>query len=85
MSIKNNETERLARQVAKETGESLTKTIEISLREQLQRLKQAPRGRIMNAELEDILRRVHSLPTRDTRPEAEILGYDRHGMPTDDR
>ena len=83
--IKNSETERLARQVAKETGESLTEAIESSLRERLRRLEQARHGRIMKGKLEDILRRVDSLPTQDTRPESEILGYDQHGMPTDDR
>jgi antitoxin VapB len=81
LSIKNSETERLARQVAKEAGESLTEAIESSLRERLQRLKQRPRGRIMTEKLEDILRRVDSLPTLDTRSEEEILGYDAQGVP----
>jgi antitoxin VapB len=81
LSIKNTETERLARQVAKETGESLTEAIASALRERLQRLKQRRHGRIMNDKLEDILRRVDSLPTRDTRPDVEILGYDEQGMP----
>ncbi len=81
LSIKNSETERLAREVAKEAGESLTEAIESALRERLQRLKRRRHGRIMNHKLEDILRRVDGLPTRDTRPEAEILGYDEQGVP----
>jgi antitoxin VapB len=81
LSIKNSETERLARQVARETGESLTEAIESALRERLQRLKQRRHGRILNDKLEDILRRVDNLPTRDTRPDAEILGYDEQGLP----
>jgi len=81
LSIKSNETERLARQVARETGESLTKAIETALRERLQRLKQRRHGRVMNDKLEDILRRVDNLPTRDNRPVDEILGYDEHGAP----
>ena len=81
LSIKNSETERLARQVARETGESLTEAIASALRERLQRLKQRRHGRIMNDKLEDILRRVDSLPARDTRPDVEILGYDEQGMP----
>jgi antitoxin VapB len=81
LSIKNGEAERLARQVAKETGESLTKAIESALRERLLRLKQRRHGRIMNDKLEDILQRVDNLPARDTRPDDEILGYDQHGMP----
>ena len=35
----------------------------------------------MSDKLEDILRRVDGLPARDTRPEAEILGYDEQGVP----
>ena len=79
LSIKNNETERLARQVARETGESLTEAIGTALKERLQRLKQKHQGRTMTTKLDDILRRVDSLPTLDTRPEAEILGYDDQG------
>ena len=81
LSIKNSETERLARQVAQETGESLTVAIQSALKERLQRLKQKRPGRIMTTKLDDILRRVDSLPTLDTRPEAEILGYDDQGVP----
>jgi antitoxin VapB len=81
LSIKNNETERLARQVARETGESITEAIERALQERLQRLNQRPQRRIMTEKLEDILRRVDALPALDTRPEDEILGYDKQGIP----
>jgi antitoxin VapB len=81
LSIKNKETERLARQVAREAGESLTAAIATSLKERLQRLKQRQRERIITEKLEDILMRVDSLPTLDTRPEDEILGYDDQGVP----
>ena len=85
LSIKNSETERLARQVARETGESLTEAIESALKERLQRLKRRHQGRIMSEKLHDILRRVDSLPMLDTRPEAEILGYDDQGCPANGR
>jgi antitoxin VapB len=81
LSIKNSETERLAREVARETGESLTEAIAGALKERLQRLKQRHQGRIVTEKLEDILRRVDRLPTLDTRPQDEILGYDEHGVP----
>lgn len=81
LSIKNTETERLARQIARETGESLTEAIQQALKERLHRLPQRRRGRIMTEKLEDILRRVDDLPTLDTRPEDEILGYDSQGIP----
>ena len=79
--IRDGETERLARQMAKEAGESLTEAIENSLKERLQRLQQRRRGRIMTEKLEDILRRVDNLPNLDTRSEDEIVGYDAQGIP----
>ena len=81
LSIKNSETERKAREVAKETGESLTQAIDTALEERLERLKHKKRGRVLIEKLEDILRRVDAMPTRDSRPEDEILGYDREGIP----
>ena len=81
LSIKNDETERLARQVARETGESLTEAIQQALRERWERLKARRRNQALAGQLEDLLHRVDALPTIDSRPEDEILGYDEHGMP----
>ena len=81
LSIKNDETERLARQVASETGESLTEAIQKALQERLERLKVRHRRHILFGQVDDLLRRVDALPTLDSRPEDEILGYDDHGIP----
>jgi antitoxin VapB len=81
LSIKNERTERLAREVASETGESLTEAIHNSLAERWERMRSRRRGRVLTSQLEDILHRVDALPTLDSRPEEEILGYDEHGMP----
>jgi antitoxin VapB len=81
LSIKNEQTEHLAREVARETGETLTQAIQKSLEERLRRLKQRRRGRIVTEKLNEILRRVDALPTLDTRSEDDILGYDEHGVP----
>jgi len=81
LSIKDSETERLARQIARQTGESLTGAIRTSLQERLQRLKERRQRRHTTRKLEDILRRVDALPTLDTRPVDEILGYDSEGLP----
>ncbi len=81
LSIKNPETERLARLIAKQTGESLTQAIEQSLRERVERLQRQRRATATSASVEEILRRVDALPTLDTRSEDEILGYDEHGLP----
>ena len=81
LSIKNEATERLARQVASATGESLTEAIHKALEERWRRLAARRRSGILTGQLEDLLRRVDLMPTRDSRAEDEILGYDEHGMP----
>lgn len=81
LSIKDSETERLARQVARETRESLTQAIRQSLRERLERLRRKSRTRLRREKLNDILRRIDALPDLDTRPADEILGYDDRGLP----
>ena len=81
LSIKNHETERLARQVASETGESLTEAIQTALRERWERLKVRRRSQVLAGQVEDLLRRVDALPSLDSRPEDEILAYDEHGIP----
>ncbi len=81
LSIKDSETEHLARQLARETGESLTQAIRRALEERLRRLRQSHHQRILTEKLEDILRRVDALPDMDSRPEEEILGYDSQGLP----
>jgi antitoxin VapB len=81
LSIKNDDTERLARQVASATGESLTEAIHKALQERWHKLSANRRHKVLTGQIEDLLRRVDSLPTLDSRPEDEILGYDEHGVP----
>lgn len=81
LSIKNEATERLARQVAGETGESLTEAIRTSLAERWERLKRRRKRNVLTGQIEDLLRRVDALPTLDSRPENEILGYGKDGVP----
>jgi antitoxin VapB len=81
LSIKNDLTERLARQLARVTGESMTEAIQKALEERLDRLKHQGRSQILANQLEEILRRVDQLPVQDSRTVDEILGYDEHGLP----
>lgn len=82
ISIKDPETDRLARELARLTGETITETVEKALRERLSR-KQTYMGREAIAEeLLAIGRRCASLPVRDSRSDDDILGYDKRGLPT---
>ena len=75
-SIKNGKAEKLARQVAAETGESLTEAVIHSLEERLKGRRSAPD---LAETLIAIGRRCSSLPDLDTRDAEEILGYDEKG------
>jgi antitoxin VapB len=81
ISIKNEQTERLARELARETGESLTTAIRRALEERLERVegRRSPRDKLRLAR--GALRRVDDLPVLDARTPDEILGYDEHGLP----
>jgi antitoxin VapB len=81
ISIKSIETERLAREIAAKTGESLTGTIQKALAERLERLKNNRRSQALGLQLDDILRRVDEMPDLDSRTPDEIIGYDEDGLP----
>jgi|HubBroStandDraft_1064217.scaffolds.fasta_scaffold1031118_2 antitoxin VapB len=81
LSIKSVETERLAREIADKTGETLTGAIQKSLEERLARLKRTRANQNLMMQLQDILHRVDQLPVLDPRPPDEILGYDENGLP----
>jgi antitoxin VapB len=80
ISLKNDRAEKLARQVAAETGENLTEAVIRSLEERLERLK----GRRSAPDLVDTLmaisQRCSALPDLDPREPDEILGYDAEGV-----
>jgi antitoxin VapB len=81
LSIKSLETERLVREIAAKTGESLTGAIQTALEERLERLNREQRSRNLLSQLEEILHRVDRLPVLDSRTPDGILGYDEHGLP----
>jgi antitoxin VapB len=82
LSIKDPETDRLARQLAATTGETLTEAILNALRERLarQRLRR-PAPRSAKAILSDAQQRLNRVTVKDRRTADQILGYDRKGLP----
>lgn len=81
LNIKDPETDRLARELSRLTGESLTVAVATAVRERLDRVRGRPHGRDLAAELDAIALRCAALPVLDERSEEEILGYDAHGLP----
>jgi antitoxin VapB len=82
LSIKDPETDRLARDLAASTGESLTTAVTVALRERLERVQGAIGATSLAEELTRIAQRAAALPVLDDRPDDAILGYDEHGLPT---
>jgi antitoxin VapB len=81
LSLKDAETDRLAREVAKLTGESLTEAVRTALAERLEReRRKRGRSKSLVERLDEIAKRCASLPTYDTRSPDEIIGYDDKGM-----
>jgi len=80
LSIKDPETDRLARAVAAATGVSLTEAIREALRDRLERGSHRTR-RGLNSEVRRIQERLARLPVLDDRTADAILGYDEHGLP----
>lgn len=83
ISIKNDETEELARKLCALTGESLTTTIRIALSERYERVRRSrPKGATLADELSAIGIRCANRPALTKLTDEEILGYDEFGAPT---
>jgi antitoxin VapB len=82
LSLKDPETDRLAREVARLTGESLTEAVRKALAERLERerlRRGEPRKDLVEA-LTALSLECAALPDFDTRSPDEIIGYDKNGM-----
>ncbi|HEX3574006.1 MAG TPA: type II toxin-antitoxin system VapB family antitoxin [Rhodopila sp.] len=81
LSLKDEETDRLAREVAALTGETLTDTIRTVLSERLERerLRRGLTGDLATR-LREIGEHCASFPDYDTRNPDEVVGYDETGM-----
>jgi antitoxin VapB len=81
LSIKDPETERLARTLAQLTGESITAATKRAIEERLRRVGGRSRRAALLEEMAEIRRRWSAMPVLDDRTLEEILGYDEHGLP----
>lgn len=83
LSLKHPEVDRLARDLASRTGESLTLAILNALRERLRREQaRTRRGKPrLRDEIRAIRQRCAMLPVKDRRSVDEVLGYDNLGLP----
>ncbi len=81
LNIRNTETDALAAELARLTGETKTEAVTKAVRDRLERVKRERLRRSLADEIDAIGRRCASLPVLDDRSAEEILGYDEHGLP----
>ena len=80
LSIKSDRADHLARELAAETGESITEAVTIALEDRLRRARRE-RHRVVD-EIMRIASEAAALPVLDARSADDIIGYDEQGLPT---
>ena len=81
LNIKDEATDRLARELAAETGQPITTAVREAIEAQLASIRR--RRRVTDdQELLGIIARGRARSVVDERSEDEILGYDTHGLPS---
>ncbi len=78
LSIKSEDADRLARDLAAVTGESITQAVTVALAERLERCRSVS-APSKDEELREIQQRAAKLKRRDWRPIDEVLGYNDDG------
>lgn len=81
LNIKDDETDRLARELAHLTGQPITTAVREALEAQLVAVRRRA-GRTPGPDLSGIIERGRARRMLDPRPDDVILGYDDQGLPT---
>lgn len=81
LNIKDAEADRLVRELAAATGESITDAARKAFAERLSRVRARTVTQADRARVRDIIERARNRHVADERTEQEILGYDENGIP----
>ncbi len=81
LNIKDPATDRLARELAATTGESITVAAKVAIEERLARIRHQRREPDEVDRLTQIVQRGRARASLDDRSEADILGYGPDGLP----
>ncbi|TMJ01445.1 MAG: PSK operon transcription factor [Alphaproteobacteria bacterium] len=82
LNIKNPETEKLARELARRRGQGITEAVTEVLRREVERERRRRRPEDkekFHRDIEEIVRSFNQLPVLDDRSPDEIIGYNEHG------
>lgn len=81
ISIKNPETEALARRLAELSGESITSAVHQAVAERVERVQRQRQSALRMERLREISERCANRPVLSQLSDDEILGYDEWGIP----
>lgn len=81
LNIKDEATDRLARELAGETGQSITEAVREAIEAQLATIRRRRRSGDQS-DLSAVIARGRDRQVVDDRPEDEILGYGDDGLPS---
>ena len=81
LNIKDPQTDRLARELAQATGESITVATRQAIEERLARVRARALVAPRNDEIRELIARGRTRQTLDNRDANAILGYDTNGFP----
>lgn len=82
LNIKDPDTDRLARELAALTGESITTAARRALQERLERVRARAAVGAAEDDVLAIIERGRARQVLDSRGPDEIIGYDANGLPT---
>lgn len=81
LNIKDPEADRLVRELAATTGESITDAARKAFAERLARVRARTVPQTDRARVREIIERARARNVADERSEDEILGFDENGIP----
>jgi antitoxin VapB len=81
LSIHNPKAEKLARELAAKSGETITQALITAIEDRLERMQGKRAAMDLAAEVMKIAERCSRLPDLDPRTPDRILGYDQRGVP----
>lgn len=82
LNIKDPTTDRLVRELAATTGESITTAVTVAVRERLERIGRMAPAEVRKREIMRIAKRAAARPVIDHRTDDELFGWDDDGLPT---
>lgn len=81
LSIKDPEADKLARELVRRTGESITEAVVVALRERLARTRRSATSAQRLTAMREVVESIRALPVLDNRSVTELLDYDDDGLP----